>query len=343
MNAAIPQALPAGLTPNSQTSPPPVTSTRPSSAGRFSDAIPAAAPGTYLIASLDGAALAAIGPRQGDAPVEWDTYIAVDDADAAAAAVREAGGVTLEPVDAGPGGRLAACPDPRGARFRLWQPRRRLGAHASAAAGFYAPLFGWEFDDGGFATMMRRPGYGDHRAGTVDPGIKERQDGIRPTRICRRDRLARFGGPAHLDRLLRVHPVAEIGLVAVDLGRVEVADECQDTAAEHLTGHQHGEPGRIRRDERRRHHVDTGVQFLEDLVAGQVFAVGVVVRQIERATYIAFGRGLRPAVVTEDVVEAAEVGLRRRARGQTADTLLEPAAFAQPPSPRSVRRAHGRS
>jgi len=26
--------------------------------------------------------------------------------------------------------------------------------------------------------MMRRPGYGDHLAGTVDPGITERQDGI---------------------------------------------------------------------------------------------------------------------------------------------------------------------
>jgi predicted enzyme related to lactoylglutathione lyase len=88
----------------------------------FSDAVPADAPGTYLIASLDGAVVAAIGPPQGDAPVEWNTYIAVDDADAAAASVPAAGGsVTLEPVDAGPGGRLAACVDPRGARFRLWQ------------------------------------------------------------------------------------------------------------------------------------------------------------------------------------------------------------------------------
>ena len=105
------------------------------------------------------------------------------------------GSVTLEPVDAGPGGRLAACVDPRGARFRLWQPRRRLGAQlanaagswnfsdlrtgdAAAATGFYAPLFGWEFDDIGFATMIRRPGHGDHLAATVDPGIHERQEGI---------------------------------------------------------------------------------------------------------------------------------------------------------------------
>jgi predicted enzyme related to lactoylglutathione lyase len=162
----------------------------------FSDAVPADSPGTYLIASLDGADVAAIGPAQGDAPVEWNTYIAVDDTDAAAATVRAAGGsITLGPVDAGPGGRLAGCVDPRGARFRLWQPRRRLGAQltnapgswnfsdlhttdAPDAAGFYAPLFGWEFDDIDFATMIRRPGYGDHLAATVDPGIFERQDGI---------------------------------------------------------------------------------------------------------------------------------------------------------------------
>ncbi|HEX2400230.1 MAG TPA: VOC family protein, partial [Mycobacterium sp.] len=54
----------------------------------FADAIPADAPGTYLIASLDGKDVAAIGPAQGDAPGEWTTYIAVDDADAAADSVR---------------------------------------------------------------------------------------------------------------------------------------------------------------------------------------------------------------------------------------------------------------
>ena len=162
----------------------------------FSDAVPADAPGRYLIASLDGADVAAIGPTQGDTPVEWHTYIAAADADAAAASVRAAGGtVTLGLVDAGPGGRLAGCVDPLGARFRLWQPRRRLGAQltnapgswnfsdlhtgdASAAIGFYARLFGWEFDELGFATMIRRPGYGDHLAATVDPGIRERQESI---------------------------------------------------------------------------------------------------------------------------------------------------------------------
>jgi predicted enzyme related to lactoylglutathione lyase len=159
----------------------------------FADAVPADAPGTYLIASLDGKDVAAIGPAEGDGPAEWNTYVAVQDADTAAANVRAAGGsVTVEPVDAGPGGRLAGCADPRGARFRLWQARRRPGAQlanapgswnfsdlntadATAETNFYAQLFGWEFDDLGFATMIRRPGYGDHLAATVDPGIRERQ------------------------------------------------------------------------------------------------------------------------------------------------------------------------
>jgi uncharacterized protein len=160
----------------------------------FSDAIPADAPVTYLIASIEGADVAAIGPAEGGAA--WNTYIAVDDADTVAASVHAAGGtVAVGPVDAGPGGRLAGCVDPRGAQFRLWQPRRRLGAQivnapgswnfsdlntgdAAAAEAFYAPLFGWELTDVGFGTMIRRPGYGDHLAATVDPGIRERQDGI---------------------------------------------------------------------------------------------------------------------------------------------------------------------
>jgi predicted enzyme related to lactoylglutathione lyase len=194
------RTYPAGVTCWVDTEQPDVDAARHFYAGlfgwTFTDAVPADVPGTYLVASLDGAVVAAIGPPQGDEQVEWNTYIAVDDADAAADAVQAAGGsVTLPPVDAGPGGRLAACADPRGARFRLWQPRRRLGAQltnapgswnfsdlhtgdAAAATGIYAPLFGWEFDDLGFATMTRRPGYGDHLAATVDPGIRDRQEGI---------------------------------------------------------------------------------------------------------------------------------------------------------------------
>ncbi|MBO0679376.1 VOC family protein [Mycolicibacterium sp. S2-37] len=162
----------------------------------FADAVPAGQPGTYLIATLDGRDVAAIGPAFGPAGAQWHTYVAVDDADIAASEVRSAGGhVPVEPADAGPGGRLAGCMDPSGARFRLWQPRRRLGAQLvnvpgswnfsnllsadpEGAAAFYTALFGWRFDDLGFATMIARPGYGDHLAATVDPGIRTRQSAI---------------------------------------------------------------------------------------------------------------------------------------------------------------------
>ena len=149
--------------------------------------------GAYRIASLDGANVAGIERGDGAA---WSTYIAVDDADAAARAVRDAGGtIESEPTDAGPGGREARIADPRGARLRLWQARARPGAQVvnapgswnfsdlhtgdpDAARAFYLPLFGWEVADLGFAAMLRRPGYGAHLAATVDPGILARQAGV---------------------------------------------------------------------------------------------------------------------------------------------------------------------
>jgi uncharacterized protein len=42
---------------------------------------------------------------------------------------------------------------------------------------FYTRVFGWKFDDLGFATMIRKVGYGDHLAATSDPGIRDRQSG----------------------------------------------------------------------------------------------------------------------------------------------------------------------
>jgi uncharacterized protein len=130
----------------------------------------------------------------------WNTYVAVDDVEATVAAVPNAGGVVLAaPEDAGPAGRSAACIDPFGAQFRLWQAGRRLGAQLTNAAGtwnfsdlhtpdrdaamaFYAPLFGWIAVDmeQGAGTMIQVPGYGDHLAATVDPGIHERQAAAPP-------------------------------------------------------------------------------------------------------------------------------------------------------------------
>jgi predicted enzyme related to lactoylglutathione lyase len=159
----------------------------------LTDAVPADAPGSYLIATIDGQDVAAIGPASGDAAT-WNTYVAVDDADTSAAAVTAAGGTVVSaPTDAGPGGRTATCVDPAGAAFRLWQARKRLGAQLTntpgtwnfsdlhcadpaAALAFYTSVFGWRaVEIEGAGMMLQVPGYGDHLAATVDPGIYERQ------------------------------------------------------------------------------------------------------------------------------------------------------------------------
>jgi uncharacterized protein len=46
---------------------------------------------------------------------------------------------------------------------------------AHRALGFYAAVFGWQFDPDAGAGMVRLPGYGDHLAATIDPHIHERQ------------------------------------------------------------------------------------------------------------------------------------------------------------------------
>src|SRR5690349_17343468 len=55
----------------------------------FHNAMPPGAPGSYLIAQLQGHDVAALAPGDGST---WNTYIACDDADATAAAIRQAGG-----------------------------------------------------------------------------------------------------------------------------------------------------------------------------------------------------------------------------------------------------------
>jgi predicted enzyme related to lactoylglutathione lyase len=148
----------------------------------------------YAIAQLDGQDVAGIARGGGAA---WNTYVAADDADTVADRVRQHGGrVVAGPADASGGaGRWAACTDPAGVAFRLWQAGARRGAQLvnapgtwnfsdlraadpAQAAEFYAQVFGWEISDVGFALMIRRPGYGDHLAATIDPGIHERQAGV---------------------------------------------------------------------------------------------------------------------------------------------------------------------
>src|SRR6478735_4607621 len=128
----------------------------------LTDVVPPGAGDSYVVATLDGQDVAALAPAIRGRPAAWNTYVAVDDTD--------------------------------GAAFRLWQARRRLGAQLVNAPGswnfsdlhtpdrdralaFYGALFGWGTTElpGDAGTMLQVPGYGDHLAATVDPGIHERQ------------------------------------------------------------------------------------------------------------------------------------------------------------------------
>lgn len=165
----------------------------------FEERTPVGVAGRYLVAQLDGKDVAGVGALTDGArsPAGWSTSVAVEDADAAAAAVREAGGrVLLEPVDIAGAGRLAVGADPAGAVFKVWQAAGHSGAQVVNAPGtwnwsdlttpdpegaraFYGAVFGWETRSVDFGpgvepgTMWCRPGYGDFLA-TIDPELRRR-------------------------------------------------------------------------------------------------------------------------------------------------------------------------
>src|SRR4051794_10419361 len=193
------RTYPQGVTCWIDTEQPDLDAARDFYAGLFgwtlTDAVPPGAGDPYVIATLDGQDVAALAPAIDGRAAAWNTYVAVDDADATAAALQPLGGdVAMPPADAGPGGRWALIRDPLGAEFRLWQARRRLGAQLVNAPGswnfsdlhtpdrdtalaFYRALFGWVTTElpGGAGAMLQVPGYGDHLAATIDPDIHERQ------------------------------------------------------------------------------------------------------------------------------------------------------------------------
>jgi predicted enzyme related to lactoylglutathione lyase len=169
------------------------------------DVARAAGPGTYLIATLDGREVAGIRQAPGredgaSAPdgAGWMTHVAVSSAGQAAETAAEAGGTVISgPAAPGPDGPDVVCADLGGAVFGL----RPLGQRPEAqlvnvpgtwnfshlhtgdpdpASAFYAKVFGWEFDDGPGGGFIRRPGYGQHLAATVDPGIYEWQASAPP-------------------------------------------------------------------------------------------------------------------------------------------------------------------
>jgi uncharacterized protein len=157
------------------------------------DVMPEGSGGRYFMARIRGKDVAAVGSIPEGAPqvATWNTYIAVDSADDAAARVRDAGGgVMMEPFDVMDAGRMAAFTDPEGAMFLVWQAGRTIGSeivneHGSvnfnnlntrdvdAAKAFYGAVFGWEtLDLGGGGQMWTLPAYGDHLEQKT-PGLRK--------------------------------------------------------------------------------------------------------------------------------------------------------------------------
>jgi predicted enzyme related to lactoylglutathione lyase len=157
----------------------------------FTVATPPGAPARYVLATLDGREVAALA--EAETVGGWNTYVAVDDADAAVEQALALGATVTSPAaDAGPAGRGAVLRDPEGCEIRLWQAGRRKGAQLvnssgawnfshlrtgdpTAARRFHGGLLPWRFDEQGGATAISVPGYGDHLESTVDPGIRTRQ------------------------------------------------------------------------------------------------------------------------------------------------------------------------
>jgi uncharacterized protein len=198
----------------------------------------------YSTALLGGQAVAAL--YQAEQSTQWNSYVTVASADAAAARAGELGATVLaEPFDVFDVGRMAVIADPTGAAFCLWEPRAHIGASVvnapgalawndlitpdpDAAARFYGELFGW--------TFMEIPNSGGYRAiqnrGRSNGGMLARE-GMPPSWI------PYFG---HADVATLHAGVAELGgralsaPVAVPSGRFALFADPQGAVFAALTG-----------------------------------------------------------------------------------------------------------
>lgn len=160
------------------------------------ETMPPEATASYLIARLRDRDVAAISSQGLEgAPPAWNTYIAVDDADAAAERASAAGGnVLAPPFDVFDAGRMAVVQDPGGAVFSVWQAARHRGAGLVNEPGalawnelttravesslpFYAAVFGWrsaalEMPSGRYFTW--------HLAGDGEPDPQSAIGGLMP-------------------------------------------------------------------------------------------------------------------------------------------------------------------
>ncbi|MDA0676556.1 MAG: VOC family protein [Chloroflexi bacterium] len=88
----------------------------------------------YSMAQIDGLYVAAVATqpteeRARGIPARWQTYITVDDVDAAVGRVTDAGGMVFAaPFDVFDAGRMAVVADPTGGVVCLWQAKNHIGA-----------------------------------------------------------------------------------------------------------------------------------------------------------------------------------------------------------------------
>jgi predicted enzyme related to lactoylglutathione lyase len=120
----------------------------------------------YTNLQLGGKNVAGLGGQMGETegmPPVWNTYIAVDDCDEAAAKVTAAGGtVMMPPMEVMTAGAMAVFADPTGAVFSVWKAGDHRGASIcnepntfawnelvsrdiETAKSFYTDVFGWKY------------------------------------------------------------------------------------------------------------------------------------------------------------------------------------------------------
>lgn len=119
----------------------------------------------YTMFSKAGKTVAGLGgqvEQMSGMPAVWNSYVAVDDADAVLEKVEPAGGkIMLPAMDVFDAGRMAVIQDPSGAAISVWQAGGHIGAEIAnepdtyswnelvtrdldAARPFYEKVFGWQ-------------------------------------------------------------------------------------------------------------------------------------------------------------------------------------------------------
>jgi hypothetical protein len=123
--------------------------------------------GNYLLADIDGKAVAGIGGKPDDFEMasSWTTYIAAQNADDIARKVENSGGqLIMAPFDVTDVGRMFVAADPTGGIFGVWEAKVHKGAGVfnedgaycwnelhtrdyAKAKQFYSDAFGWGFHE----------------------------------------------------------------------------------------------------------------------------------------------------------------------------------------------------